>query len=286
VAGSQPQDLSRTAQSRSSPRPPPAWLSYAVLGRLRPVCSPYFPAYVIEHERTLYLSLQMFRGSLRQSPTRGPQSSGDGRSIEPMQSRLAIWSVGHSNHAAEKLLGLLHGQQIGYVVDVRSYPYSRHAPHFNREQIQQTLAAHGVGYVFMGLELGGRPRHPDHLDGAGHALYGEMAQLPEFRDAIERLVLGAREHRLALLCSCGRPTECHRRLLVGRVLCERGVELRHIFPDASIIVERSISLEQDPTRQTLFGDDMSVWRSTRSLTGRYLNLEAIAAIEGLHAALA
>ncbi len=168
----------------------------------------------------------------------------------------------------EKLLGLLRSQQIVYVVDVRSYPYSRHAPHFNREELQQTLAVQGIGYVFMGLELGGRPRHADHLDIDGHALYGEMAQLPEFHDAIERLVLGARAHRLALLCSCGRPAECHRRLLVGRVLCEQGVELRHVLPDASMIIERSVTLEQDPARQTLFGDDVPAWRSTQSVSHR------------------
>jgi hypothetical protein len=37
------------------------------------------------------------------------------------------------------------------------------------------------------------------------------------------------------------PRGCHRRLLVGKVLAERGVELRHIPRDGSVEVEREVS---------------------------------------------
>jgi uncharacterized protein (DUF488 family) len=185
-----------------------------------------------------------------------------------MGSRPTVWSVGHSNHSAGKLLELLRAEEIAYVIDVRSYPYSRHAPQFNREQLRPTLEAHGIGYVFKGIELGGRPQQAEHLDSDGHALYDQMAKLPEFLGAIERLVLAASRHRLALLCSCGRPDECHRRLLIGRVLCDRGVQLAHILPDWGVMSERSVALPHDLARPRLFGDDVPAWRSTRSVSRR------------------
>src|SRR5271163_1319557 len=127
------------------------------------------------------------------------------------------WTVGHSNHDLETFVALVQRHQIGYLVDVRSYPYSRFAPHFNREELQTTMEASGINYVFLGLALGGRPQRDDQSDAEGHALYEKMAQEPAFTEAIDRLLRGASEHRLALLCSCGQPRECHRRLLVGKV---------------------------------------------------------------------
>jgi uncharacterized protein (DUF488 family) len=179
-----------------------------------------------------------------------------------------LWTVGHSNHELQTLLDLVHSQQIDYVVDVRSYPYSRFAPHFNREDLQAALERRQLGYLFLGEALGGRPQSSDHLDREGHALYYRMAELPAFQEAIERLLRGAGEHRLALLCSCGNPEHCHRRLLVGRVLCERGAQLFHILPNAKIMVEQQVLLGEQPSAKTLFGHDEPVWRSAQSVSHR------------------
>src|SRR4051812_4300021 len=144
-----------------------------------------------------------------------------------------LWTVGHSNHLFETFLGLLAGEQIQFVVDVRSYPYSRHAPQFNCEDMESALKAHGIGYLFLGEELGGRPTREEQYDEDGHALYGPMAAEPVFQSAIGRLVEGSSHYRVALVCSEADPLHCHRRLLVGKVLTEQGVALRHILRDGS-----------------------------------------------------
>jgi hypothetical protein len=95
-----------------------------------------------------------------------------------------------------------------------------------------------------------------------------MADEPRFQDAISRVVEGAAGHRLCLVCSCGRPDDCHRRLLVGKVLCERGLELRHILPDGSVCPESEVSIAPAGGQDPLFGHDSSVWRSTRSVSRR------------------
>ncbi|MDQ3647615.1 MAG: DUF488 domain-containing protein [Actinomycetota bacterium] len=178
-----------------------------------------------------------------------------------------IWTIGHSNLSLHDFLGRLTGERLEFVVDVRSYPYSRFAPHFNREALEPALLEAQVRYLFLGEALGGRPSDGNHYDAEGHALYGAMAQAPAFRQAIDRLLRGARDHRIALLCSEGQPHECHRRLLVGKVLVERGAELHHILPDGGVCQEREVrsdSMEQG----SLFGGDEAAWRSTRSVSHR------------------
>jgi uncharacterized protein (DUF488 family) len=185
-----------------------------------------------------------------------------------MPSSPTVWTVGHSNHALETLVDLVQSHEIDYLLDVRSYPYSRFVPHFNHEELPASMEACGIRYVFLGMALGGRPQRDDHFDPEGHALYGGMAQEPTFIEAINQLLRGASKHRLALLCSCGQPHECHRRLLVGKVLCDRGAELRHILPDGSLLTERSVALADDHAPESLFGHDELPWRSTRSVSHR------------------
>lgn len=185
-----------------------------------------------------------------------------------MASPPAIWTIGHSNHSLEQFAELLRENRIDFVVDVRSFPYSRYTPHFNREGIQPAIAACDIGYLFLGDALGGRPNDDSHYDASGHALYGPMASTPEFREAIDRILRGARGHRLALMCSCGQPRDCHRRLLVGKVLCEHGAELRHIFPNGEVVSERSVQLSGRGQQYSLFGEDVQLWRSAQSVSHR------------------
>lgn len=179
----------------------------------------------------------------------------------------AIWTIGHSNHQFETFASLLMGERIEFVADVRSYPYSRFAPQFNREAFQLALRERGIRYLFLGEELGGRPSRDEHFDSEGHALYGPMSEGPEFREAIGRLVSGANDHRIAIICSEADPLACHRRLLVGKVLADRGLELRHIRADGSVAVEHQVRL--DPSDQSsLFDEGAEAWRSTQSVSHR------------------
>lgn len=184
-----------------------------------------------------------------------------------MERSPVIWSIGHSNHEFDAFVDLLRGEKIENVVDVRSFPYSRFAPQFNREDLKGGLRAVGIRYLFLGEELGGRPAHDHHYDQDGRALYGLMAREPQFVDAIDRLLTGAADHRIALMCSEGKPESCHRRLLVGKVLTDRGAKLRHILPDGGVSEEQEVRLEGD-SQAALFAEGPSPWRSTQSVSRR------------------
>ena len=67
-----------------------------------------------------------------------------------------ILTIGHSNHTTEFFLDLLSRNRVAALVDVRSSPYSRFNPQFNRETIASSLKSSNIEYVYLGDELGGR----------------------------------------------------------------------------------------------------------------------------------
>ena len=150
------------------------------------------------------------------------------------QPRPTVFTIGHSNHPAEVFLELLLTHAIEEVVDVRSSPHSRYNPQFNRKTLQAVLADTGVGYVFMGGELGGRPADPSCYDGAGRVQYDRLAETEAFNAGVRQVIQRASECRIALTCSEKEPLACHRTLLIARVLTARGVAVAHILADGSL----------------------------------------------------
>jgi uncharacterized protein (DUF488 family) len=159
------------------------------------------------------------------------------------------------------------------VADVRSAPYSRYAEQFNQRELRAAIVEAGLQYVFFGRELGGRPADESLYDAAGHVDYRRVSRTEPFRAGIERVRRGAARYRVALMCSEEDPTDCHRRLLVGRVLRQEGVEVLHIRGDGHL--DREDDLPETPLDQphqpSLFAGDAqqeNPWRSTRSVLPR------------------
>jgi len=182
-----------------------------------------------------------------------------------VESWRSVFTIGHSNHPAEKFAGLLKRHGIEILVDTRSHPYSRHAPHFNTRDIEATLSDNGIGYLFLGLKLGGRPEEKEFYDAEGRVDYALVERSRPFLDGIHRLEKEIQARKVALLCSEEDPTGCHRRLLVGRVLSERGITIRHIRGDGSIRTEGETTGDQP----ALFPEaEVSVRKSIRSVLRR------------------
>jgi len=156
-----------------------------------------------------------------------------GKEPGPMSSHAhPVFTVGHSSHTFEALLAMLQRHGVTAVADVRSAPYSRHGPQFNKAALEQGLRARGVAYVFLGRELGGKPR--DASSGGGRVRFADLARTARFRDGLERVIEGARVHRIALLCAEKEPLDCHRTLRVARALAGRGVAVAHILADGRL----------------------------------------------------
>ena len=181
-----------------------------------------------------------------------------------------MYTIGHSAHTAEHFAALLRGHAVEVLVDTRSSPYSKFAPQFDRESLRGVAAAARVRYLYLGDVVGGRPEEEGHYDERGRVRYGVVAAGEPFLQAVARLERGAERFRIALLCAEEDPARCHRRLLVGKVLIERGVTLRHIRGDGAVDDEAAIERKSG---KLLFAPQVSLfeemdeerWRSSASV---------------------
>ena len=156
----------------------------------------------------------------------------DGGELAPTEAA-AVYTLGHSNHAIERFVELLAANGVEVVADVRSQPYSRFHPQYRRDSLRAHLAAAGLGYEFLGRELGARS-DDDACYVDGKVDYGLLAATASFRAGIERLVELAAARRVALVCAERDPLTCHRTILVAHALEARGIAARHIHADGRI----------------------------------------------------
>ena len=149
---------------------------------------------------------------------------------------LQIHTIGHSDHDTAAFIALLRRHDITLVVDVRSQPYSRWTPQFNREILARDLEEAGVAYVYLGDALGGRPSDPALYDpGQERPNYRRVEQTNAYQAGIDRLLDLARAERVAVMCSEGDHRQCHRHLLVTQTLLARDVRVLHIQPDGRTV---------------------------------------------------
>jgi uncharacterized protein (DUF488 family) len=164
---------------------------------------------------------------------------------------LRVLTIGHSNHQVEHFLDLLKSHAVQVVADTRSYPYSEYATQFDQKPLKMALEADSIRYVFLGRELGGRPDGDEFYDDQGHVLYDRVAETELFQEGVSRLEKGIREYKVAMLCAEENPAACHRRLLIGRVLLNRGIQVDHIRGDGRIQTEAEVAAETNPTKDQL-----------------------------------
>ncbi len=144
-----------------------------------------------------------------------------------------VYTIGHSTHPIGRFIELLHQHSVTAVCDVRSRPYSRVNPQFNRDAVKDALADASIKYVFLGKELGARTDDRNCYCN-GKVQYELLAETDIFKKGINRVKKGASEYRIALMCAEKEPLDCHRTILVARVLSEDGMAVRHILADGTI----------------------------------------------------
>lgn len=161
-----------------------------------------------------------------------------------MENSLTIYTIGHSNVPASKLISLLKQHGIQVLVDVRSSPYSQYVPQFNREDLQAVLQREGLDYKYAGDYLGGRPKDPTCYKNSqipdGHADFLHLVDYPAvmtkewYQKGIDRLVEITLQARTAIMCSEENPERCHRQHLISQTLLQKGIEVLHIRGDGQL----------------------------------------------------
>jgi uncharacterized protein (DUF488 family) len=148
---------------------------------------------------------------------------------------MALHTVGHGTLPADTFTELLRDADLAKVVDIRSFPGSRHNPQFAREAMERWLPEADLGYEWL-RELGGRRRpQPDSrhtaLRNDAFRAYADHMETAEFRHGVEELVDDPELDRTAVMCSESVWWRCHRRLLADHLVLVRNIDVVHLMHD-------------------------------------------------------
>jgi len=149
-----------------------------------------------------------------------------------MKGELSLWTIGHSILSIEQFIERLKSFEIEMLVDVRSYPGSRRYPHFNRENLSESLERERIAYIHA-PDLGGRRRARSDSQNVAWRNesfrgYADYMETEGFAQGITRLLEVARDHRTAIMCSEAVWWRCHRSLVADYLKAD-GVLVNHIM---------------------------------------------------------
>lgn len=170
----------------------------------------------------------------------------------------SVFTIGHSNRSIDALLALLQQHRINAIADVRSQPYSKLYPQFDRDALDVALYQQHIRYSFLGKELGARSTDPAAY-ASGRVRYDKLAASSAFEQGLKRIQSGILHgYRIAILCAEKEPLECHRAILVSRHLLAKGIAVHHI------IDENRMETHQELTQrllQSLSLDSMHLFKT-------------------------
>lgn len=152
-----------------------------------------------------------------------------------------MYTVGHSVHSETHFVSLLTAHDVSAICDVRSVPYSRRNPQFNKEIIANSLKNNGIAYVFMGKELGAKDPGAECCV-SGKVQFDLIARSENFRTGLDRVRNGIKQHVVALMCAEEDPLNCHRTILVCRHLRNRVESILHIRGDGNLETNESFEI--------------------------------------------
>jgi len=154
------------------------------------------------------------------------------------------FTIGHGNYPIDRFIIFLQNTGIDLIIDVRSSPYSRFNPHFNREKLEKTLKMNDINYRYMGDKIGGRYSNPNLLFPDGTVNYREVQETEKFQEGINEVVsIISGGKRIALMCAEKEPERCHRFNLISPVLQSRGISVIHIRPDMKLQANEDLERE-------------------------------------------
>jgi uncharacterized protein (DUF488 family) len=134
-----------------------------------------------------------------------------------------FFTVGHSTRTLEDFVEILHEAGVRGIADVRRFPASRRHPHFNRENLEQSLPAAGIEYRHFAV-LGGRRggTRADSPNGwweiEAFRNYADHALSAEFRRSLDELRGYGAAKPVAVMCAEALWWRCHRRLVTDNLL--------------------------------------------------------------------
>ncbi len=167
---------------------------------------------------------------------------------------IPIFTIGYGARSLDAFFAVLKAHRICYLVDVRSAPYSKFKPEFSKNALKEAATQAGLRYVYLGETLGGQPNDPTCYEN-GKVIYDRVKERPLFVEGIARL-RHARDQglRVVVMCSEGKPEQCHRTALIGQSLADLGTPVAHIDENDSMITQEEALSRRSGGQLSLLGD--------------------------------
>jgi len=161
-----------------------------------------------------------------------------------MMSNYTVYTIGHSTHPIETFIELLEIQQINCVIDVRSTPYSKYNPQYNKELLQKSLFQHEILYAHFGKEFGARHTSPSLVDSMGRVIFDKVRASEGFQQGVARLEDALDQgYHVALMCSEKEPLNCHRFSMISYYLVKKGFDVFHIMEYEEVVSNEVVEKE-------------------------------------------
>lgn len=143
-----------------------------------------------------------------------------------LRSSKKIFTLGTGSRSEEDFIEILLVYGIKALIDVRSVPMSKFVI-FNRQNLESLLKSEGIGYHYLGDELGG-------LRKGGYTAY---ILTDEFMHGIATLEFIAEHDLSVIVCTERFPWKCHRKW-ISRELHKRGWAIEHIIDKGKVWIPK------------------------------------------------
>jgi uncharacterized protein (DUF488 family) len=144
-----------------------------------------------------------------------------------------LFTVGYEQARPAAVLGELKRAKVGLLVDTRAVAASRR-PGFSKRQLAASLEEEGIGYVHLqklGTPAEGRVAARSGDTDTLWRIYDKHIKSADAQSELRELIgLIKSGQRIALLCYCRDPKNCHRSRIVSNVKKKMTVKVTDLIP--------------------------------------------------------
>lgn len=152
-----------------------------------------------------------------------------------------LYTIGHSTLPEGRFIELLKHFRIEYLLDVRSTPYSRYVPQYNKDKIENVLCGAGIQYAHMGKRFGARQENKAFYNAEGYLDFECFRESAQFKAGLNNVKKGLEKYNIALMCTEKNPIDCHRAIMVARGFELDGTQVMHILHDSTAITQEEFN---------------------------------------------
>lgn len=172
-----------------------------------------------------------------------------------MKEKKGFVTIGHGKTELQLFIRTLLRYKVNCIVDVRSSPYSKYSPQYNKDIFEAELAKHKISYKWLGDSLGGRPKDLSTYDENGVVDYEKLVKSELFSKGLLQLEELSVPNNVAIMCSEHDPMKCHRFLAISRELARREYRVVHIKDFNSFVKQAQL---EDELVKIHFGYDVQL----------------------------